>query len=175
MCSLVPGLRPPESLRSSWSRYGQRGEVVLLCALQPPGGQTKEHLRMDQTKLTIIRAVRDMARTDGRLHRQERKVLRLIADAEQLDPQEREYLQRTSEPLPVEEIGGLLTEKTDRLRLMELSVLVSMADGVESPDELDRLRQLASHLSLSNEDIHGCLERARERFFEITRMWDREA
>ena len=129
---------------------------------------------MDQTKLTIIRAVRDMARADGRLHRQERKILRLIAEAEQLDPDEKEYLQRTSEPLEVSQLKGLLPEREDRLRLMELSVLVGMADGVESPDELDRLRQLTEQLGLDAGDIAVCLEAARERFFDLTREWEAE-
>ena len=83
---------------------------------------------MDQTKLTIIRAVRDMARVDGRLHRQERKILRLIAEAEQLSADEKELLQRTSEPLEIGEIKELLPERADRLRLMELSVLVGIND-----------------------------------------------
>ena len=129
---------------------------------------------MDQTKLTIIRAVRDMARADGRLHRQERKLLRLIAEAEQLSADEKDYLQRTAEPLEVSALRGLLPERTDRLRVMELSVLVGMADGVESPDELDRLRQLTEQLGLDAADIAICLERARERFFELTREWEAE-
>lgn len=129
---------------------------------------------MDQTKLTIIRAVRDMARADGRLHRQERKILRLIAEAEQLGPEEKEFLQRTSDPLAIDELRGLLPDSSDRLRLMELSVLVGMADGVESPDELDRLRKLTEKLEISRDDIAGCLERARERFFELTRVWEDE-
>jgi tellurite resistance protein len=129
---------------------------------------------MDQTKLAIIRAVRDMARADGRLHRQERKILRLIAEAEQLDPEEKEYLQRTSEPLAINELRGLLPDSADRLRLLELSVLVGMADGVESPDELDRLRKLTKQLEISRDDVEGCLERARERFFELTRVWEKE-
>jgi uncharacterized membrane protein YebE (DUF533 family) len=129
---------------------------------------------MDQTKLTIIRAVRDMARADGRLHRQERKILRLIAEAEQLDKEEKEYLQRTSDPLAIDELKGLLPDEADRLRLMELSVLVGMADGVESPDELDRLRKLTEQLEISRDDIGGCLECARERFFELSRVWEDE-
>ncbi len=129
---------------------------------------------MDQTKLTIIRAVRDMARADGRLHRQERKVLRIIAEAEQLNKEEKEFLQRTSEPLAVDQLAGLLPDEADRLRLMELSVLVGMADGVESPDELDRLRTLTDKLSISRDDITGCLERARERFFDLSRLWEDE-
>ncbi len=129
---------------------------------------------MDQTKLTIIRAVRDMARADGRLHRQERKVLRIIAEAEQLGKEEKEFLQRTSEPLAVDELKGLLPDKADRLRLMELSVLVGMADGVESPDELDRLRTLTDKLAISRDDIAGCLERAREQFFNLSRLWEEE-
>ncbi len=129
---------------------------------------------MDQTKLTIIRAVRDMARADGRLHRQERKILRIIAEAEQLNKEEKEFLQRTSDPLAVNELKGLLPEKADRLRLMELSVLVGMSDGVESPDELDRLRKLTEKLEISRDEIEGCLESARDRFFEISRLWEEE-
>jgi uncharacterized tellurite resistance protein B-like protein len=129
---------------------------------------------MDQTKLTIIRAVRDMARADGRLHRQERKILRLIAEAEQLDKAEKEFLQRTSDPLAITALAALLPERADRLRLLELSVLVGMADGVESPDEVQRLRKLTEHLEIDNADIAGCLERARERFFELSRVWEEE-
>ena len=129
---------------------------------------------MDQTKLTIIRAVRDMARADGRLHRQERKILRLIAEAEQLGKEEKEYLQRTSDPLAIDDLKGLLPDSADRLRLMELSVLVGMADGVESPDELDRLRKLTAQLEISRDDVSGCVERARERFFELSRVWEEE-
>ena len=127
---------------------------------------------MDHTKLTIIRAVRDMARADGRLHRQERKILRLIAEAEQLKKEEKEFLQRTSEPVEIDELGVRLSDHADRVRLMELSILVAMADGVESPEELDRLRQLTEQFELSKEDVAGCLERARERFFDLTREWE---
>ncbi|MFH2009528.1 MAG: DUF533 domain-containing protein [bacterium] len=127
---------------------------------------------MDQAKLTIIRAVRDMARADGRLHRQERKILRLIAEAEVLDKDEKEFLQRTSEPVEIAELSSLLTDHADRIRLLELSILVAMADGVESPEELDRLRQLTEQLDLDKADVAGCLERGRERFFDITREWE---
>ena len=127
---------------------------------------------MDQTKLTIIRAARDMARADGRLHRNERKVLRLIAEAEQLTAEEKAVLQRTSEAVEISELARLLPEPVDRVRLMELSILVAMADGVESPQELDRLRQISAQLALDKQDVSVCLERARERFFDLTREWE---
>ena len=129
---------------------------------------------MDDTKLTIIRAVRDMARSDGRLHRQERKILRLIATAEELSREEKSYLMSVTEPLAPEELAAKLPEKRDQVRLFELSVLVGMADGVESPDELDRLRELSDSFDLSEQDVAGALERARERFFALTRLWEEE-
>ncbi len=129
---------------------------------------------MDEIKLTIIRAVRDMARSDGRLHRQERKILRLIATAEELTQEEKSHLMSATDPLELDELKARLPEKKDRLRLFELSVLVGMADGVESPDELDRLRDLTEIFDLSDQDVSGALENARERFFALTRVWEKE-
>ncbi len=129
---------------------------------------------MDQTKMTIIRAVRDMARTDGRLHHQEREILRLIATAEQLSKEEKSFLMTATEPLAVKELKGLLPNKEDQIRLLELSVLVGMADGVESPDEQDRLRELTALFGLGPDDVAGALERARDRFFGLTREWEKE-
>jgi len=129
---------------------------------------------MDQTKLTIIRAVRDMARTDGRLHRHERKILRLIAAAEELDQEEKSFLMSATEPVALDSLKSLLPEKEDQVKLLELSVLVGMADGVESPDELDRLREITEMFGLSEADVAGALERARDRFFALTRIWEEE-
>jgi uncharacterized tellurite resistance protein B-like protein len=129
---------------------------------------------MDDTKLTIIRAVRDMARADGRLHRQERKVLRLIAAAEELTQEEKSFLMSDTEALDFDSLPDRLPEPGDRERLFELSVLVGMADGVESPDEMDRLRQLTETLQLSEAQVAAALDRARERFFALTRIWEDE-
>jgi uncharacterized tellurite resistance protein B-like protein len=129
---------------------------------------------MDQTKLIIIRAARDMARSDGRLHRNERKILRLIATAEQLSPEEKAALVSTSQPVNVAELKTLLPDPADRLRLFELNVLVGLADGVESPEEMDRLRAIRGSLGLNEPEVAGALERARERFFELTRLWEQE-
>lgn len=129
---------------------------------------------MDQTKLTIIRAVRDMARTDGRLHRQERKILRLIAAAEELDQEEKSFLMSATEAVALDDLKALLPAKEDQVKLLELSVLVGMADGVESPDELDRLRDLTVKFGLGEREVAGALERARDRFFALTRIWEEE-
>ena len=129
---------------------------------------------MDQSKLIIIRAARDMARSDGRLHKNERKILRLIATAEQLGPEERLALGSTSPPVPLDQLLTILPAASDRLRLFELNVLVGLADGVESPEEMDRLRSIRGVLGLSETEVAGALERARERFFELTRIWENE-
>ena len=129
---------------------------------------------MDTAKLAIIRAVRDMARADGRLHQQERTVLRIIALAEQLTDEEKQYLMRVTEPLDLAELSELLTERADRVRVLELSVLVGMADGVETPEETERLQQLTEQLGLSKTEVAGALERARDRFFDLTRDWEKE-
>lgn len=129
---------------------------------------------MDESKLTIIRAVRDMARQDGTLHRNERKVLRLIAAAEELDQEEKSCLKSSSEPIAISELTALLPERESQLKLLELSVLVSMADGVESPNELDRLRELTAVFGFGQKEVSGALERARDRFFALTRLWERE-
>lgn len=129
---------------------------------------------MDQTKLTIIRAVRDMARADGRLHEQERKILRLIAKAENLSTEEREHLMAVTDDLDLDQLPELLPNRADQVRMFELCVLVGMADGVESPDELERLRALTDGLGLTQDEVTGALERARERFFALTRIWEDE-
>jgi hypothetical protein len=129
---------------------------------------------MDQTKLIIICAARDMARSDGRLHKNERKILRLIATAEQLSPEEKAALVFTSQPVNVAELMTLLPSAADRLRLFELNVLVGLADGVESPEEMDRLRAIRGTLGLNEAEVSGALERARERFFELTRVWEQQ-
>jgi uncharacterized tellurite resistance protein B-like protein len=129
---------------------------------------------MDSSKIVIIRAARDMARADGRLHKNERKILRLIATAEQLSPAEKSALVATSAPVPLDQITTLLPSAADRLRLFELNVLVGLADGIESADEMDRLRTIRGTLGLTENEVAGALERARERFFELTRVWEDE-
>lgn len=129
---------------------------------------------MDHTKMTIIRAVRDMARADGRLHQKEREVLRIIASAEQLSQEEKSFLMTATEPLAIEELKKLLPGREDQIRLLELSVLVGMSDGVESPDEQDRLRDLTALFGLGPNDVALALERARDRFFDLSREWEEE-
>lgn len=130
---------------------------------------------MDQTKMTIIRAVRDMARSDGRLHQKEREILRIIASAEHLTQEEKSFLMTATEPLAIKELKTLVPEREDQIRLLELSVLVGMADGVESPDEQDRLRDLTALFGLDPLEVSGALERARDRFFSLSRDWEAEA
>lgn len=129
---------------------------------------------MDTAKLAIIRAVRDMARADGQLHRQERSVLRTIALAEKLTEEEKRYLMRVTEPLELTDLPALLPEREDRVRALELSVLVGMADGVETPEETERLQRLTEQLGLSKTEVSGALERARDRFFDLTRDWEKK-
>jgi tellurite resistance protein len=130
---------------------------------------------MDHAKMTIIRAVRDMARADGRLHQREREILRIIASAEQLSQEEKSFLMTATEPLDIEELKALLPDREDQVRLLELSVLVGMSDGVESPEEQDRLRDLTALFGLGEAEVALALERARDRFFSLSREWETEA
>lgn len=129
---------------------------------------------MDQSKLMIIRAVRDMARADGRLHRNEQKLLRLIAQAEDLSDEEKQELRGSMEPVDISELKKHLSRREDQLRLYQLSALVSLADGQESPEELERLRDLGAAFELTKQEIMSALEEARDRFFSLTREWDKE-
>lgn len=101
-------------------------------------------------------------------------MLRTIALAEQLTDEEKQYLMRVTEPLELPDLLSALPEKGDRVRVLELSVLVGMADGVETPEETERLQRLTETLGLDQADVAGALERARDRFFELTRDWEKE-
>lgn len=123
---------------------------------------------MDETKLILMRALRDMVFADGEVRKEEKDLLFMIAETEDLTDEERAELKKPSPRISLDELPKVLPKKEDQVKLYELSVLASLVDGVESPEELDRLRQLAQALSLDRQDIAGALERARDRVFAMS-------
>jgi tellurite resistance protein len=119
---------------------------------------------MHEQDIAIVRALVPVAWADGEFAEQERETLEALLDAYNATDDEkkelREYAKerRTLDDIPLQELSA-----DDRRVLLQHAVLLSFADGKQTPDELELLHALAAKLRIPEAEAKATMAAAAER------------
>jgi DnaJ-domain-containing protein 1 len=119
---------------------------------------------MHSQDIAIVRALVPMAWADGEFADQERETLEALLDAYNATDDEkkslREYAKerRTLDDIQLQELSA-----DDRRVLLQHAVLLSFADGKQTPDEVEFLHKLAGKLRIPEAEAKTTMDAAAER------------
>jgi tellurite resistance protein len=122
---------------------------------------------MHEQDIAIVKALVPVAWADGEFADQEKETLEALLDAYSATDEEkaalREYAKerRTLDDIELQDLSA-----DDRRVLLQHAVLLSFADGKQTPDEIEFLGQLAMKLKIpgaeAKETMHAAAERAKK-------------
>jgi len=119
---------------------------------------------MHEQDIAIVKALVPVAWADGVFAEQERETLDALLDAYSATDEEkralREYAQqkRTLDEIELQDLSA-----DDRRVLLQHAVLLSFADGKQTPDEVEFLGQLATKLKIPDDEAKVMMSYAAER------------
>ena len=119
---------------------------------------------MHEQDIAIVKALVPVAWADGEFAEQESETLDALLDAYGATDDEKKALKtyasqkRTLEDIQLQDLSG-----DDRRVLLQHAVLLSFADGKQTPKEVDFLEKLASRLKLPKEEADALMSAAAER------------
>ena len=119
---------------------------------------------MHEQDIAIVKALVPVAWADGEFADQERETIDALLDAFNATDEEKknvhEYAQtrRTLDDIELQELSA-----DDRRVLLQHAVLLSFADGKQTPDEVELLEKLAGKLKIPAEEAKALMENAAER------------
>ncbi len=119
---------------------------------------------MHEQDIAIVRALVPVAWADGEFAEPERETLEALLDAYNATDDEkkslREYAKerRTLDDIELQELSS-----DDRRVLLQHAVLLSFADGKQTPDEVEFLHELAAKLRIPEAEAKATMDTAAER------------
>ena len=119
---------------------------------------------MHDQDLAIVKALVSVAWADGVFAERERAMLDALLDAYGASPEDRETLhvyaekRRTLDDIDVQDLSA-----DDRRILLQHAVVLTFADGDQSPEELELLAALASKLRIPEPEARVLLDAGAER------------
>ena len=119
---------------------------------------------MHEQDIAIVKALVPMAWADGEFAEPERETLEALLDAFNATDEEkrslREYAKerRTLDDIQLQELSA-----DDRRVLLQHAVLLSFADGKQTPDEVEFLHKLAAKLRIPEAEAKTTMDAAAER------------
>ena len=119
---------------------------------------------MHEQDIAIVKALVPVAWADGEFADQERETIDALLDAFNATDEEkkdvREYAQtkRTLDDIQLQDLSA-----DDRRVLLQHAVLLSFADGKQTPDEVELLEKLAGKLKIPSEEAKALMDNAAER------------
>ena len=119
---------------------------------------------MHEQDIAIVKALIPVAWADGDFAAQEMETLEALLDAYNATDDEKRALKdyaktrRTIDDIELQDLSA-----DDRRVLLQHAVLLSFADGKQTPDEVDVLKQLAAKLKLPEEEAKALMRAAAER------------
>ena len=114
--------------------------------------------------MAIVKALVPVAWADGEFADQERETLDALLDAYSATDEEKtalkEYakVKRTLDDIELQELSA-----DDRRVLLQHAVLLSFADGKQTPDEVELLEKLAAKLKIPDAEAQASMKAAAER------------
>ena len=119
---------------------------------------------MHEQDIAIVRALVPMAWADGEFAEQEMETIDALLDAYSATDEEKKSLKeyakqkRTLDDIDLQELSA-----DDRRVLLQHAVLLSFADGKQSPDEFEFLEKLATKLKIPDADAKALMAAGAER------------
>ena len=119
---------------------------------------------MHEQDIAIVKALVPVAWADGDFAEQERETLEALLDAFNATEEEkkslREYAKerRTLDDIQLQDLSA-----DDRRTLLQHAVLLSFADGKQTPDEVEILGKLAAKLKIPDAEAKATMDAAAER------------
>jgi uncharacterized tellurite resistance protein B-like protein len=119
---------------------------------------------MHEQDIAIVKALVPVAWADGEFAEQEMETLDALLDAYSATDEERRALKeyakvkRTLDDIELQELSA-----DDRRVLLQHAVLLSFADGKQTPDEVELLEKLAAKLKIPDAEAQASMKAAAER------------
>ena len=119
---------------------------------------------MHEQDIAIVRALVPVAWADGEFAEQEMETLDALLDAYSATEEERKALKeyakvkRTLDDIELQELSA-----DDRRVLLQHAVLLSFADGKQTPDEVELLEKLAAKLKIPEDEAKVFMKAGAER------------
>ena len=119
---------------------------------------------MHEQDIAIVKALVPMAWADGEFAEQEMETLDALLDAYSATDDEKSALKayakerRTLDDIDLQELSA-----DDRRVLLRHAVLLSFADGKQSPDEVEFLEKLAAKLKIPDAEAQAIMSAGAER------------
>ena len=119
---------------------------------------------MHAEDIAIVKALVPVAWADGEFAEQEMETLDALLDAYSATDEERRALKeyakvkRTLDDIELQELSA-----DDRRVLLQHAVLLSFADGKQTPDEVELLEKLAAKLKIPDAEAQASMKAAAER------------
>ncbi|MGO8996325.1 MAG: TerB family tellurite resistance protein [Polyangiaceae bacterium] len=119
---------------------------------------------MHEQDIAIVKALVPVAWADGEFADQEMETLDALLDAYSATEEERKALKeyakvkRTLDDIELQELSA-----DDRRVLLQHAVLLSFADGKQTPDEVELLEKLAAKLKIPDAEAKAFMKAAAER------------
>jgi uncharacterized tellurite resistance protein B-like protein len=119
---------------------------------------------MHEQDLAIVKALVPVAWADGEFAGPEMETLEALLDAYRATDEEKRALKAyASLPRTLEDIQLQDLSADDRRILLQHAVLLSFADGRQTPDEVEFLRRLAARLKIPGDEAESLMRLAAER------------
>jgi tellurite resistance protein len=119
---------------------------------------------MHEQDIAIVKALVPVAWADGEFADQEMETLEALLDAySATDTEKKELKDYAKEKRTLDDIELQDLSADDRRVLLQHAVLLSFADGKQTPDEVEVLGQLATKLKIPSEESKALMAAAAER------------
>ena len=119
---------------------------------------------MDEQEFAIVRGLVPVAWADGEFAETEKQMIEALLDAYNASPsQKKEILDYAKEKRTLEDIHLQDLSATDRRVLLQHAVLLSFADGQQSPHESTFLNSLIERLRIPKEEADSVVTVSAER------------
>jgi uncharacterized tellurite resistance protein B-like protein len=119
---------------------------------------------MHEQDIAIVKALVPVAWADGEFAEQEMETLDALLDAYSATDEEKRALKEyAKERRTIDEIELQDLSADDRRVLLQHAVLLSFADGKQTPDEVEFLGKLAAKLKIPDSEAKAVMANAAER------------
>ena len=119
---------------------------------------------MHEQDIAIVKALVPVAWADGEFAEQEMETLDALLDAYSATDEEKRALKEyAKERRTLDEIDLQELSADDRRVLLQHAVLLSFADGKQTPDEVEFLEKLAAKLKIPDPEAKAVMANAAER------------
>jgi uncharacterized tellurite resistance protein B-like protein len=114
---------------------------------------------MHEQDTAILKALVPVAWADGTFAEREREMIDALLDAYCADDREKEaLLEYAAQPRTLDDIDLQELSADDRRVLLQHAVLLSFADGAQSPEELAMVQSLAKKLRIPDEESQELID-----------------